>query len=136
LQRERFDNEEPDQIATLLEKPADGEPVDPFSVIAASVVADPEARKEWEVLVKSLYDGVVESLRSLKTGDEKVSQVFYAGSVTSGKIEADQLQIEVPRSKCHPIPEKGDKIRILDQSYGVNSIKLENDTVRILASRL
>jgi hypothetical protein len=95
-----------------------------------------DTAREWERLMKTLLDGVIDALAYLsgRSGRGGI-QRFYAHGLTEPFDPSPDLELDVAVSECVSIPNLDDQVFLNDILYRVRAANLADDRVIIRISR-
>jgi hypothetical protein len=121
-------------LSDLIDKPPDQEPQEVLAAISDVIASDDQAREQWSRIMKTLFDGVVDSLPLLLGHPPTVTRTFYPQGEAVGDLTIAAPTIVVPEASCIPLPMAGDQIRIKGRVFRVESVATASPDVMIQAT--
>jgi hypothetical protein len=121
----------------LIDKPHDREAPCALEILAEIFSADPVAKLEWEATMRTLYSGVIESLRFLDAvlgeGDRRI---LFAHDPEDTELDSHEVQLVVHVDDCHGEPRENDIVVLNGSPYVVHSVDMGEGRYSITSRRV
>jgi len=149
-ERDALDANKDSPFGNMIRKPSDGEVPCVIDTAKNLICHNAGAKNKWESLMRTLYEGVLDSLEHLESHhiskDHAVTRTLYAYDPIATSAEdkndetdhlpnSDRFEVAVNKSDCVAEPKKGDVINISGRRFAIADVKHENDELILTVTR-
>jgi hypothetical protein len=133
LEREALTSGSESPFRPAILKPNTGDSGCVLEILTEIFSTNSKAKQEWERAMDTLYKGVLDSLRFLKSDDNfaPAQHVFYAHGLATPAPSDSGIVLEVEKSKCAGQPNEQDLVVIDDRSYSIKQVQSLGDKFKI-----
>jgi hypothetical protein len=123
IERDCFAGDIKSPFSELIDKPKDLEVMCILEKLSQAFASQGAARHEWEVIMNSLYDGVLEALQFIEEqGSALRPKRFFVHGPFAEITEESNISLEVAKDHCYASPSENDEVVVGNSHYQVTKI--------------
>jgi len=137
IERQSIDGGNESPFRVVIDKPHGQEIPDILHELGNIFHSELDTEREWERVMETLYEGVIESLAYLDTqiGPE-FNRIMFAHEVREIDRVSEQVVFDVSKDACAAEPRDGDTVVIFGVSYSIDEVQEIGDEFRIGATKI